>query len=69
MHLGSLGTHDVGGIKEDFGDIDRSDRPYQLWERRVHAAYSVLASKQLVTVDELRRAIEALPESTQKTWP
>lgn len=40
-----------------------------MWERRVHAAYSVLAGKNLITVDELRRAVEALPEQTQTTWP
>jgi hypothetical protein len=53
-------VHDVGGLPA--GPIDRAEHDYALWEKRVDALLVLLASPQrrLISVDELRRGIEAL---------
>ncbi len=53
------GHHDVGG--QDFGPIDRSEHDLAFWEQQVDAVSTVLRQRGLLRVDELRRAIEALP--------
>ena len=52
--------HDMGGLQA--GPIDRSEHEYDFWEKRVDALMVLLSSpeKQLLRVDELRRAIESL---------
>ncbi|MCC6706112.1 MAG: nitrile hydratase subunit beta [Gammaproteobacteria bacterium] len=50
--------HDMGGLPA--GDINASEHDYALWEKRVDALLVMLTAKQLMTVDELRRNIEAL---------
>lgn len=61
----SSGPHDVGGLPSLLNDeIDLSDRGLSFWERRTHATLVLLVSKGLITVDELRRGIEALPMDT-----
>ena len=52
--------HDVGGLPA--GPVTASEHEYALWEKRVDALLVLLSGKncQLMTVDELRRNIEAL---------
>ena len=50
--------HDMGGLPA--GKVDRIEHDYADWERRVDAMGVVLSRKQLLTVDQRRRAIEAL---------
>jgi hypothetical protein len=54
------GVHDVGGLPA--GPIDRCEHDKALWEKRVHALLVLLADprREVMTVDELRRGIEAL---------
>jgi hypothetical protein len=44
------------------GPVERAEHDYSLWEKRVDAMLVLLAGKkrQLMTVDELRKNIEAL---------
>jgi hypothetical protein len=51
--------HDMGGLPA--GPVDRSQHEYADWERRVDAMGVVLGNKKLLTVDQRRRNIEALP--------
>lgn len=39
----------------------RQDRPWAFWERRTHALVWRLLARRLLTLDELRRAVEQLP--------
>jgi hypothetical protein len=55
------GAHDVGGL-EDWGSIDFTDRAYAYWERQTHAVVWLLTKKGHLTLDELRRSIEGLPD-------
>jgi len=56
------GHHDMGGLPA--GDIDRSTHDYALWEKRVDAMMMLLTNRLgIMTVDQLRRGIEALPPS------
>ena len=52
--------HDMGGLPA--GPLDRSEHTYAPWEIRTHALLHLLtsASRRIMTVDELRRGIEAL---------
>ena len=52
------GHHDMGGLPE--GPVEHSEHDYALWEKRVDALMVLLAQRQLLRVDELRRNIEAL---------
>lgn len=53
-------VHDMGGRREDFGPIDRSDHQIEDWERLADAVNYVLNQKGYKTTDEMRRAIESL---------
>jgi hypothetical protein len=58
--------HDMGGLPA--GKIERGEHDYAAWERRVDALMVLLSGvrggKKLMTVDELRKNIEALgPEA------
>ena len=61
--VGARGHHDMGG--ERAGTVKPEEHHYELWERRVDALMMILGGikgpKQLITVDELRKNIEALP--------
>ncbi len=48
----------MGGLPA--GPVEATEHDYALWEKRVDAMLSLLSSKGLMTVDELRRNIEAL---------
>lgn len=52
------GYHDIGGLS--LGPIDEDQHDYALWEKRVDAMLVLLASKGLITTDELRLGIETL---------
>ena len=53
--------HDRGGWP-DAGPIDKSEHDYSLWEKRTDALLALLSrAKQMIRLDELRRAIESLP--------
>jgi hypothetical protein len=57
------GHHDMGGLPG--GPVERSEHDYAEWERRIDALMMLLSgvkgAKRLITVDELRKNIEALP--------
>ncbi|WIA14489.1 hypothetical protein OEZ85_003011 [Tetradesmus obliquus] len=55
----ATGPHDLGGLRP--GPIDVSDRPWKAWERECHGVVWLLVQKGLMSLDELRRATEALP--------
>ena len=54
------GYHDMGGLPA--GEIDRTERTLEPWEKRVDAIVQLLSAPQrgIIGVDELRRAIEGL---------
>ena len=51
--------HDMGGLPA--GKVERTEHDYAEWERRVDAMVQLLRFKGRITVDELRKNIEALP--------
>ena len=55
--------HDMGGLPA--GKVEPTEHDYAEWERRVDALMVLLSGikggKKLMTVDELRKNIEALP--------
>ena len=56
------GHHDMGGMPA--GKVERIEHDYVEWERRVDALMVLLSGirgKKRMTVDELRKNIEALP--------
>jgi hypothetical protein len=59
--------HDMGG--QPAGPVERTEHAYALWEKRVDALMILLSHKdrRLMTVDELRRNIEAIgPDAYDK---
>ena len=60
------GYHDMGGL--DAGRVEPTEHDYEDWERRVDALMVILSGirgkKRYLTVDELRKNIEALPPHT-----
>ena len=50
--------HDMGGLPGE--QVEPSEHDYVLWEKRVDALMVLLSGKQHMSVDELRRNIEAL---------
>ena len=56
-------THDMGGAQRfRCTAVERDEAPPDAFGRRVDALRNVLARKGLMTVDELRRGIESIPE-------
>ena len=54
------GNHDTGGLPA--GAINQNEHDYALWEKRVDAIMMLLTHElQILTVDQLRNGIEALP--------
>jgi hypothetical protein len=51
----------MGGLPA--GPIEPTDHAKTLWEKRTHALLLLLAQRNLVNVDELRRGIEALGQA------
>lgn len=58
------GPHDMGGTAA--GPIDTTDHGMKFWERQANALRSTLGLKQIVRVDELRRAAEDLGDQYYK---
>ena len=64
------GRHDMGGAPA--AKVDRAEHDYEEWERRVDAmmmlCVGITGKQRLMTVDELRKNIEALaPETYDRT--
>ncbi len=56
-------THDMGGAQRfRCTPVERDEEPPDEFGRRVDALRQLLAQKKLMTVDELRRGIESIPE-------
>ena len=55
-------THDIGGIESD--NIELTDHPLEAWQKTTRAMRQVLgdSKREIICVDELRRAIEDLPQ-------
>jgi hypothetical protein len=63
------GHHDMGGLPA--GKVERTEHDYADWERRVDALMVLLSGirggKKLMTVDELRKNVEAIgPDAYEK---
>ena len=59
-----LGPHDLGGLPKFMCEaVDVSPHALTAFDREVDALSGVLRAKQLMTVDEMRRGIEAIPEA------
>ncbi|MFL5279851.1 MAG: nitrile hydratase [Rhodopila sp.] len=57
-------THDLGGVSKFMCDaVDIEPHGLDEFDRTVDAISGVLRAKQLMTVDEMRRGIEAIPEA------
>ena len=55
--------HDMGGLSRfRCSAVERDEAPPDAFGKRVDALRQVLAAKKLMTVDELRRGIESIPE-------
>lgn len=63
VDTGLRGHHDMGGLPA--GKVGHDEHDYEQWERRVDALMMILSGvrgpKRMITVDELRKNIEALP--------
>ena len=63
------GHHDMGGMPA--GKVERDEHDYVEWERRVDALMVLLSGirggPKRMTVDELRKNIEALPPDAYET--
>jgi hypothetical protein len=59
----SPGIHDIGGLSRfRCSPVERDEAPPDAFGKRVDALRQVLAQKKYMSVDELRRGIEAIPE-------
>jgi len=60
------GHHDMGGLPA--AEVQPTEHDYEEWERRVDAlmvlCVGLTGKKRLMSVDELRKNIEALPPET-----
>src|SRR6478609_271216 len=58
------GTHDIGGASRyRCSPVERDEAPPDAFGKRVDALRQILAQKKMMTVDELRRGIESIPEA------
>ncbi len=56
-------THDLGGVSKFMCEpVDTEPHALTDFDREVDAIRQILSLKRLMTVDELRRGIEAIPE-------
>ena len=57
--------HDIGGVSRFMCEpVDPSPHGLTYFDRQVDAIRQILGRKQVMSVDELRRGIEAIPEAT-----
>ena len=52
--------HDMGGMKA--GPIELAEHPAEPWAKMVTSVAAALRERDLMRIDELRRALEDLPE-------
>ncbi len=64
----SCKQHDVGGHEDLFTELDLSDKPLAIWEKRVHALLGTLVKKQIIYLDELRRSTEQINAEAYANW-
>jgi hypothetical protein len=56
--------HDLGGVSKFMCEaVDTTPHALTDFDKQVDAIRSILGAKQIMTVDELRRGIESIPES------
>lgn len=56
--------HDIGGVSKFLCDaVDIHDHVLTDFDRNVDAIRGILGAKKVMSVDELRRGIEAIPEA------
>lgn len=56
--------HDMGGVSKFICDaVDTDDHALTEFDRKVDALRGILGAKKVMSVDELRRGIEAIPEA------
>lgn len=56
--------HDLGGVPKFMCEaVDMEPHTLTAFDREVDALSGVLRAKQMMTVDEMRRGIEAIPEA------
>lgn len=60
-------VHDRGGLPTD-EPIDRSEHQWADWEHTTNALVGALRTRDLMSVDELRRGIEAIPSDLYKSY-
>ena len=68
--------HDIGGDESAYGPIAGAGGAHNkppvkdllAWEQQCHSLFALLASKQILSTDGLRRSIEALTPDQYKTW-
>lgn len=58
------GPHDMGGEKA--GPVDTTDHGMKFWERQANGLRNTITGKQILRVDELRRAAEGLGDQYAK---
>ena len=57
-------SHDMGGVSKFMCEpVDTEPHAFTDFDREVDAIRQILGAKQVVSVDELRRGIEAIPEA------
>ena len=57
-------THDLGGVSQFMCEaVDTEPHALTDFDREVDALVGVLRSREMMSVDELRRGIEAIPEA------
>ena len=60
-------VHDKGGLPTD-EPIDRSEHEWADWEHTTNALVGALRTRDLMSVDELRRGIESIPPELYESY-
>ena len=60
-------VHDRGGIPTD-EPIDRTEHEWADWEHLTNALVGALRTRDLMSVDELRRGIESIPRELYESY-
>lgn len=60
-------VHDRGGLPTD-EPIDRSEHEWADWEHTTNALVGALRTRDLMSVDELRRGIESIPPELYESY-
>ena len=70
QHEARRSMHDLGGVSKFMCDaVDIEPHALDEFDRTVDALRGVLGAKQVMTVDELRRGIESIPEADYLRLP